>query len=200
MDAISDDHEDDEVGRTLDLLYTTRTLSRTLTLPTSYPTVTLTLGRPRGGRVVTVAAPRGPRTTVLPYYRTTLLTWHSGGAEHACACFCGYVRRGMWLTCAGACGLRLAAGHLEQGRRTPVLFYFSVFSGFNMMCKSDTFDPSDRAAELSVHGERGPRPRQQVLHWRHQLVAPTRTRASDTSSRARGTRSRRVRLRANGAL
>ena len=33
MDAISDDHEDDEVGRTLYLPYTTRTLSRTLTLP-----------------------------------------------------------------------------------------------------------------------------------------------------------------------
>ena len=54
--------------------------------------------------MVTVAGPRGPRPTVLPYYRTSLLTWHSGGAEHACACFCGYMRRGMWLTCAGACG------------------------------------------------------------------------------------------------
>ena len=73
--------------------------------------------------MVTVAAPRGPRSTVLPYYRTTLLTWQrSGGAEHACACFCGYMRRGMWLTCAGAC----AAGHLEQGRRTPVLFFFGL--------------------------------------------------------------------------
>ena len=94
--------------------------------------------------MVTVAGPRGPRPTVLPYYRTSLLIWHSGGAEHACACFCGYVRRGMWLICAGACGGASRAGSPHTGS------VFFVFSGFNMMCKSDTFDPSDRASEFTV--------------------------------------------------
>ena len=104
--------------------------------------------------MVTVAGPRGPRTTVLPYYRTTLLTWqHSGGAEHACACFCGHVRRGMWLTYAqvhAGCGGASRAGSPHTGS------VFFVFSGFNMMCKSDTFDPSDRASEFIGPGSGGP--------------------------------------------
>ena len=107
MDAISDDHEDDEVGRTLDLPYTTRTLSRTLTLPTSYPNPNpnprSTARRTSGDR----GGPPGPenyRTTILPYYLANLAL----GRCRACVrMFLRlHVRRGMWLTCAGACGLR----------------------------------------------------------------------------------------------
>ena len=81
------------------------------------------------------------------------------------------------------------------------------------------FSPS--AASGPKRNGRGPRPRQEVLYRARVLVHSlqaessraskhlvtletparhTRTPASDTSSRARGTRSRRVRLRANGAL
>ena len=113
MDAISDDHEDDEVGRTLDLPYTTLTLSRTQPYPNSNPRSTAR--RTSGDR----GGPPGPetyRTTILPYFFANLALGRCrASAEHACACFCGYMRRGMWLTCAGACSGASRAGSPHTG-------------------------------------------------------------------------------------